>query len=57
MDLDDPQAFYASYHGYSMVPAGIGSADLCLVSPCAKLEPGQRIWLRGPEGARRAAGG
>ncbi len=46
VDLDDPQAFYALFHGYSMVPAGIGSADLCLVSPCAKLEPGQRIWLR-----------
>ena len=50
LDLDDPQAFYVSYHGYSMVPAGIGSADLCLVSPCAKLEPGQRIWLRDRKG-------
>jgi len=55
VDLDDPQAFYVSYYGYSMVPAGIGSADFCLVSPCAKLEPGQRIWLRdrkGREGLR-----
>ena len=55
VDLDDPQAFYVRYDGYSMVPAGIGSADLCLVSPCAKLEPGQRIWLRdrkGREGLR-----
>ena len=55
VDLDDPQAFYALFHGYSMVPTGIGSADLCLVSPCAKLEPGQRIWLRdrkGREGLR-----
>ena len=55
VDLDDPQAFYALFHGYSMVPAGIGSADLCLVSPCAKLEPGQRIWVRdrkGHEGLR-----
>ena len=54
-DLDDPQAFYASVHGDSMVPTGIGPADLCLVSPCAKLEPGQRIWLRdrkGREGLR-----
>ena len=55
VDLDDPQAFYVSCHGDSMVPAGIGSADFCLVSPCAKLEPGQRIWLRdrkGREGLR-----
>ncbi len=55
VDLDDPQAFYAQFHGYSMVPAGIRSADFCLVSPCAKLEPGQRIWLRdrnGREGLR-----
>ena len=48
--LDDPQAFYLSYYGYSMVPAGIGPADHCLVSPCAKLEPGQRIWLRDRKG-------
>ena len=46
VDLDDPQAFYALLHGHSMVPTGIGPADFCLVSPCAKLEPGQRIWLR-----------
>ena len=55
LDLDDPQAFYASCYGDAMVPAGIGPADLCLVSPCAKLEPGQRIWLRdrkGREGLR-----
>ena len=50
VDLDDPQAFYALFHGYSMVPTGIGPADFCLVSPCAKLEPGQRIWLRGRQG-------
>ena len=37
-------------YGYSMVPTGIGSADFCLVSPCAKLEPGQRIWLRDRQG-------
>ena len=55
VDLDDPQAFYALFHGYSMVPTGIGPADFCLVSPCAKLEPGERIWLRdrkGREGLR-----
>ena len=50
VDLDDPQAFYVSCHGDSMVPAGIGSADFCLVSPCAKLEPDQRIWLRDRQG-------
>ena len=55
VDLDDPQAFYVLLHGQSMVPSGIGPADFCLVSPCAKLEPGQRIWLRdrkGREGLR-----
>ena len=55
VDLDDPQGFYALFHGYSMVPTGIGPADFCLVSPCAKLELGQRIWLRdrkGREGLR-----
>ena len=55
VDLDDPQAFYALLHGHSMVPTGIGPADFCLVSPCAKLDPGQRIWLRdrkGREGLR-----
>ena len=54
-DLRDPQAFYVLFHGHSMVPAGIGPADYCLVFPCAKLEPGQRIWLRdrkGREGLR-----
>ena len=55
VDLDEPQAFYVVLHGHSMVPSGIGAADFCLVSPCAKLEPGQRIWLRdrkGREGLR-----
>ena len=50
VDLDDPQAFYALLHGHSMVPTGIGPADFCLVSPCAKLDPGQRIWLRDRKG-------
>ena len=50
VDLDDPQAFYALFHGHSMVPTGIAPADSCLVSPCAKLEPGQRIWLRDRQG-------
>ncbi|MCY4598293.1 MAG: hypothetical protein OXF27_00005, partial [Acidobacteria bacterium] len=49
-DLGDPQAFYVLFHGHSMVPAGIAPADYCLVSPCAKLEPGQRIWLRNRKG-------
>ena len=56
MDLDDPQAFCALFHGYSMVPTGIGPADFCLVSPCAKLDPAQRIWFRdrkGRDGLRR----
>ena len=50
VDLDDPQAFYALPHGYSMVPAGIAPTDFCLVSPCAKLEPDQGIWLRDRKG-------
>ena len=55
VDLDDPQAFYVLLYGHSMGPTGIGPADFCIVSPCAKLEPGQRIWLRdrkGREGLR-----
>ena len=58
VDLDDPQAVYAVLHGYSMVPSGIGPADFCFVSPCAKLESGQRIWLlgrKGREGLARSA--
>ena len=53
VDLDDPQAFYALPHGCSMVLVGIGPADFCLVSPCAKLDPGQRIWLRNRKGRER----
>ena len=45
MDLDDPQAFYALFRCCS-VPAGVGPADYCLVSPCSKLEPGRRLRLR-----------
>ena len=55
VDLDDPQAFYVLLHGHSMAPTGIGPADFCLVSPCAKLDPGQRVWFRdrkGREGLR-----
>ena len=55
VELDDARAFYASYFGHAMIPAGVWGGDLCLVSPCAKLEPGRRIWLRdrqGQEGLR-----
>ena len=50
VDLGDPQAFYVLFHRHSMVPAGIGPADHCVVSPCAKLKPGQRTWLLGRKG-------
>jgi len=56
VDLDDPQAFYVNCYGDSMVPAGIGPADFCLVSPCGRLKPGQRIWLRDRKGAKGCGG-
>ena len=43
---DGPQAFYVGYYGYSIVPTGICPSDLRLVASYAKLEHGQRIWLR-----------
>ena len=50
VDLPDPHAFYVRVPGCSMVPAGIWSGDYCLVSPCAKLEPYQRVWFQNREG-------
>ena len=48
--LADPQAFYARAPGHSMIPAGIWFGDYCLVSPCAQLGQGQRVWLRNRQG-------
>ena len=50
VDLPDSHAFYVRIPGHSMVPAGIWSGDLCLVSPCAGLETHQRAWFRDREG-------
>ena len=45
-DLSDPQAFYAREPGHSMVPAGLEAGNYCLISPNARFEKGQRVWLR-----------
>ena len=50
VDLDDPLAFYAREPGLSMVPADLEMDNYCLVSPCSKLEAGQRVWLRSRTG-------
>ncbi len=49
VDLPDSHAFYLRMPGHSMVPAGIWPGDFCLVSPCARLETRQRVWLRNRE--------
>ena len=48
--LDDPDAFYVSARGQSMKPEGIESGWVCLVSPAAPVEPGDRVWIRDHEG-------
>lgn len=44
--LVDRHAFYAREPGHSMVPAGLEAGNYCLISPCARLGPGDRVWLR-----------
>ncbi len=48
--LPDAQAFYVCALTQAMIPAGIWSGDYLLISPCAKLETRQRIWLRNRNG-------
>ena len=48
--LADPHAFYAREPGHSMVPAGLEAGNYCLISPCARVCPGDRVWLRNSDG-------
>ena len=49
--VGDKDAFWVTATGASMAPEGIESGRLCLVSPAAQPEPGDRIWIRDTSGA------
>lgn len=49
--LDDPNAFYVSASGQSMIPEGIDNGVFCLVSPARQARPGDRIWIQDAKGA------
>jgi phage repressor protein C with HTH and peptisase S24 domain len=44
--FDDPDAFYVTALGQSMIPEGIWPGAFCLVSPATKPKPGDRVWIR-----------
>ena len=48
---DDPEAFWVTATGPSMVPEGIEAGCLCLVSPSRDIAPGDRVWIRDITGA------
>ena len=48
---DDPEAFWVTATGPSMVPEGIEAGGLCLVSPARDIAPGDRVWIRDITGA------
>ena len=48
---DDPEAFWVTATGPSMVPEGIEAGWLCLVSPARDIAPGDRVWIRDITGA------
>lgn len=48
--LDDPDAFYVTAKGQSMLPEGIRDGWLCLVSPAAPYKEGDRVWLKDRQG-------
>ena len=43
--IHDPDAFYVSAIGQSMMPDGIHSGDYCLVSPALEIRAEDRIWI------------
>ena len=43
--LNDPDAFYVTAKGQSMLPEGIRDGWLCLVSPATEYHEGDRVWL------------
>ncbi len=44
-DVMDEKAFYVSARGQSMIPEGIESGWLCLVSPGTEVREGDRVWV------------
>lgn len=48
--LDDPDAFYVTAKGQSMLPEGIRDGWLCLVSPATPIRDGDRVWIRDRQG-------
>lgn len=48
--FDDPDAFYVTAKGQSMLPEGIRDGWLCLVSPATPFKEGDRIWLKDRQG-------
>ena len=50
-DSMDDSAFYVSATGQSMIPEGIDSGAICLVSPCTEARPGDRVWFKDKAGA------
>lgn len=48
--LDDPDAFYVTARGQSMLPEGIRDGAICLISPATEAKDGDRIWLRDKQG-------
>lgn len=48
--LNDPDAFYVTAKGQSMLPEGIRDGWLCLVSPATSYKEGDRVWLKDRQG-------
>lgn len=44
--VDDPDAFFVSAAGQSMIPEGINSGDTCLVSPGREAKVGDIVYIR-----------
>ncbi len=48
--FSDPAAFYARTHADTLTPLNIWRTDSCLVSPNARIEAPQRVWLQDHQG-------
>jgi len=48
--INDPDAFYVSAAGQSMIPEGIKPNDYCLISPAQDIKEGDRIWIETGDG-------
>lgn len=49
--INDPDAFYVSAIGQSMMLEGIDSSDYCLISPAQDVREGDRVWVMDRTGA------